>query len=329
MTLWYNKLGFKTNPFTIKPGMLENELVAYDVSYIHEKIANSELVFIEGRYGSGKTTILKNIINAFRGKYKIIYYSFNEQDKFDIKKLLDGTNSLLDKITGKKVSNVIMLLDEVHTMKKTDAARIIKYYESGIIKSIVFVSHDYGIVTIPEQISAVLNGNVIRTVDLSNSEAIELVRSRIGNTELLSNNVISKLFRLAEKNPRRLLEYCEDVCKYSVEMGDDTVTEFHINEVLAGVIKDQETKLKKKEEPIAQETVVVNVSADNKQETVLERQEQNKINNINEKEELSKDKKFKINKLVGNHKDTLGTITPAAEEKEEVSEYSIYSVEDK
>ena len=66
MNLWYKKLGFHNNPFNIKPGAYDNELVAYNMPYIYKKIDNGDMVFIEGYYGSGKTTILKNIINKNR-----------------------------------------------------------------------------------------------------------------------------------------------------------------------------------------------------------------------------------------------------------------------
>jgi len=234
---WYKKLGFHSNPFSIKPAAFNNELIAYDMGYIHKKIDEGEVLFVEGRYGTGKTTILKNIINEFRGRNKIIYFSFNAGKKFDAEKLLDGANSLMRRIAGMQVRNVIFLLDEVHTMTKTDANELLKHYKEGSIKSLVFVTHDANLVSFPEELDTVLNGNVIKTINLSQPEAVDLVRRRIGNISLLSDNMIKTLFRLSENNPRRLLEYCEDVCKYAVELGDDTVTDFHVEEVIGIKVK--------------------------------------------------------------------------------------------
>jgi len=33
MTLWYKKLGFHNNPFSIKPAAFRDELVAYDMPF--------------------------------------------------------------------------------------------------------------------------------------------------------------------------------------------------------------------------------------------------------------------------------------------------------
>ena len=297
MRLWYRKLGFHNNPFSIKPAAFHADMVAYDLDYIYEKIDNAELLFIEGLYGSGKTTILKSIINNFRGKNKIIYFSFNNGQDFDTKKLIDGANSFFRRISGLKVRDIIMLLDEVGNMTKNHAKDILNFYQTGIVQSIVFVDKDFNKVSFPDDVQTYLNGNVIRTVDLNQEEAIDLVQSRLGDIDLFSNKVIKKIFDLAEKNPRRFLAYCEDVARYAVEMDDYEVSEFHLETVLEEVIESKKTVKKKakpkaksvKKEPL--KTKPVELKADKKTE-----------------EEKPKQKKFKVNKLIEGKKTPLGAI---------------------
>ncbi len=347
--LWYRKLGFYSNPFSIKPAAFDNELVAYDMSFVYKKIENGEMVFLEGDYGSGKTTILKNIISRFRGKNKIIYYSFNaSEDGFNLSQLLNGANSLLRRVAGFKIKNIIMLLDEVHTMKATDAKKLLKPYEDGTIKSVVFVSHDYGLTSFPEEYKKLLNGNIIKTINLTAQEAIALVKKRIGNLDLLSDKMIAKIFLLSDKNPRRLLEYCEDLSRYALEMGDNKVTDYHITEVLGKVIKERQKKRVVKKQEIVVEEKNVKPRKERKQrreESIVEeiltaRPLVDEVIEISEKEEeikprvekeetiieikeipqkdLSKEKKFKINKLVKeDKKNSLGTIVENEEPKEE------------
>lgn len=342
MTLWYKKLGFHNNPFSIKPAAFRDDLVAYDMSYIYKKITNGEILFVEGEYGTGKTTILKNIIRKFRGENRIIYYSFNTGD-FNIKLLLEGANSFLRKMAGLRVKNIIMLLDEVQTLKTSEAKQLLNYYRDGTIQSIVFVSHDYDRVNFPAEVETFLNGNILRTVDLSMNEAIDLLKTRIGGLGILSDNMTTKLFKLAGKNPRRMFAYCEDVVRYAVEIGDDQVTDFHINEVLEDVVKEQEKKkvvrkvVKKEVKKVVKKTAVVKktklkVKAKPKKTVKKKPVVAKKPKKVIEKKSKPAPKKYKINKLIEDTKKSgLGTIaakeepvTEKTESDDEVPEYKVY-----
>lgn len=331
MTLWYKKLGFHNNPFSIKPAAFRDELVAYDMSYIYKKITNGEILFVEGEYGTGKTTILKNIIRRFRGENRIIYYSFNTGD-FNIKLLLEGANSFLRKMAGLRVKNIIMLLDEVQTLKTQEAKQLLNYYRDGTIQSIVFVSYDYDKVNFPSEVEIFLNGNILRTVDLSMNEAIDLVKTRIGGLGILSDNMTTKLFKLAGKNPRRMFAYCEDVVRYAVEIGDDQVTDFHINEVLEDVVKEQEKKkvVRKVVKKIVKKPKP-KVKAKSKKTVEKKHAVVKKPKKVIEKIKPAP-KKYKVNKLIEDSKKSrLGTIaakeepvTEKTESDDDVPEYKVY-----
>ena len=114
------------------------------------------------------------------------------------------------------------------------------YYKSGIIQSIVFVTHDYSITKLPKEMKEFLEGNTLNTGELEDNEALELMRKRIGNIKILSDETILKLFKMAGRNPRRFLAYAEDVCRYAVEVGDKKVNDFHISEVIGKKGKKEE-----------------------------------------------------------------------------------------
>lgn len=337
--IWYKKIGFNSNPFSIKPAAFQPEVVAYDLDYIFEKIESAEILFLEGNYGTGKTTILKNIISKFRQSNKIIYYSFNDGENFDLVSLLNGANSFVRKVTGLKHRNIILLLDEVHTMTKSHAKEILKYYQNGVIQSVVFVTHDYSEANLPEDLKLYLEGNVIKTVPLSQSEAIELVENRIGNIDLFSKKILKRIFEIADKNPRRFLEYCEDVAKYAVEMEDYKVTDFHVDNVLEEAIKEN-----KKNQSL--NTVEEKKSSSENKEIQpkpkIEIKEVEKVDEVKLEVESSdkpkKEKKFKINKLVEGSKDPLGTVEASLPEHEseaqkepssedEIPEYKVFVFE--
>ncbi len=312
MRLWYRKLGFHNNPFSIKPAAFHAEMVAYDLDYIYEKIDNAELLFIEGLYGSGKTTILKSIINNFRGKNKIIYFSFNNGRNFDTKKLIDGANSFFRRISGLKVRDIIMLLDEVNNMTKSHAKDILNFYQTGIIQSIVFVDKDYNKISLPDDVQTYLNGNVIRTVDLSQDEAVDLVKSRLGDIGLFPNKILKKIFDLADKNPRRYLAYCEDVARYAVEMDDYEVSEFHLDTVLEDVVGSKKKPVKKKVKAKPKPKKAV------KKEPVKTKKPVELKADKKKEDEKPRQKKFKVNRLIEGKKEPLGAIEATEEPKVEV-----------
>ncbi|MFH2021573.1 MAG: AAA family ATPase [archaeon] len=265
--IWYRKLSFKNNPFSVKPAAFQPDMVAYDLDYIYQKIDNAEILFIEGEYGTGKTTILKNLISRYKGKNRIIYYSFNDSSAFNLKSLVDGANSLLGRIAGIKVRNILLFLDEVHTMSKKEASDILKFYESGTLKSVVMVSHDIEAVTIPEEMKMYLKDNVIKTATLNLSEAEELIKSRIGDIGLFPSPIIKRIFSLSGRNPRKFLSYCEDVARYAIEMDDYKVVDFHVDTVLADEMKKENkrsvpvTKIEKPKERKIKEKVLTKEKA--------------------------------------------------------------------
>ena len=359
--MWYKRLGFHDNPFSIKPAAFNNEMVAYDLDYIYKKIENAEMLFIEGDYGTGKTTILKNIIARFRGKNRIIYFSFNSGKQFNMKELLDGASSFFGKIAGIKAKKVILLLDEVHYMGRSDSSQILKYYTSGQLQSVVFVNHDSSIARLPEEIEKHLGGNMLRTISLTQKDAFELVRNRIGNIDLFPAKILARIYALSDKNPRRFLEYCEDAARYAVETEDLKVTDFHVETALSAAIKEQKEKRKKqrqlnripKQEKAEEKPKFIETPA------VIEKQEEPAVqiekkrpepeekevkeiqqqvpeekpkelspDQLKTEEDKSRQKKYKVNRLVDAKKDALGKVEASEDIEEEIPEYKVFVFDD-
>ncbi|MDD5331434.1 MAG: hypothetical protein PHE43_01245 [Candidatus Nanoarchaeia archaeon] len=229
MDIWFRELGFWNNPFSIKPGAFDNEIYGYDIDLILSKIENGEVLFIEGGYGRGKTSILKRIIERFGGEKKLIYYSCNRtESSIDVDSLIKG-RTFWTKLFGMMDDNLILLLDEVQDLGDTDA-RIIKDYFGNHFKSIIFVSSDIKAIKV-DGIKDLVGDNIIKLGRLDDNIAIDIVRKRIGSLDIISNDMIKELFKMSEYNPRTLLQNCEAVCKVAVKKGDLKVTKEHIKEV--------------------------------------------------------------------------------------------------
>ncbi|MCK4521445.1 MAG: AAA family ATPase, partial [Nanoarchaeota archaeon] len=149
-TVWYHELGFFNNPFSIKPAALHNEIMGHNqtINEINRKIAELNIIFISGDYGTGKTTVLKKIIDEFKGRKRVffkernvIYYNCNQSDKsIDFDKLLINAGSFFTRLFRIKKKKMIILLDEAQDMNKKDIEQVKKYYNSGFFKSVIFVS---------------------------------------------------------------------------------------------------------------------------------------------------------------------------------------------
>lgn len=229
--LWYRELGFKENPFSIKPAALHDEVVAYDLEEIYDKVEYGDVLFVEGPFGMGKSTILKNVINEFGGDRKIIYYSANRDNKADFKNLIRESRGVLGRMFNARPRELVLLVDEADHLTEQDFQELEELYEKGVVKSLIFVAPNFEEVKINDYFSDLVKDNVISLTELEDEEAVGLVRSRIGDTDYISDDIIKKIYSHSGKNPRQLLKNVEEVCRYAFEFGDEKVLEEHLEEV--------------------------------------------------------------------------------------------------
>lgn len=235
MKTWYNQLGFYNNPFCIKPAVFHDEVYGSNglVDEIFDKIRAGSVLFISGDYGQGKTTVLKKIISEFGGKKKVVYYSCNRSENgLDVGKLLKGGRGFFQKLVGKNPKNMVLLLDEVQDLNAEDCENLHKYFDNHDFKSIVLVGKDYKEVSFGNGLKNLIGKNIISLNKLSNEDAVALVRKRIGNLKILSDEIIKQLYKKSDSNPRRLLKNCEEVCKYAIDNFEDEVNEEVVKKVL-------------------------------------------------------------------------------------------------
>jgi len=229
---WYHELGFFNNPLSIKPAAFDNDLKGYDkiIKEINKQIACLNNVFIYGKYGSGKTTLLKGIINEFKGRKQVIYYNCNQSEKsINFDKLLINAGSFLRRLFRIRKKNMIILLDEAQDMNKKDIQNVIKYYGEGFFKSVVFVSTKDD-VEVMKEMEQFIGKNRFMVGNINKQEAVELIRKRIGNLKLISDDDIIKIFN-KNRNPRTFLRNCENVMRAAFEDSKKKVTEKYIKKI--------------------------------------------------------------------------------------------------
>lgn len=274
-SIWFRELGFFNNPFSIKPAIFSDEIVGYqevidDVAY---NILNKKMVFIEGEYGEGKSSILKRVVNDFGGKKQVIYYSCNRMEaRLNPKKLLNERYGFLGKLFDLKPKEMILLLDEAQELNKKDYEKIYSYYQEGYFKSVVFVGKEFNKEEIEGKVKELMKPIKLRK--LNEDEAVKIVRKRIGSLPLISDNIIKKVFRMSNNNVRQLLKNCELVCKHAVNYGEAKISDEIITEVLGKeekkaevkkVDKDVKKKSKEEERKIYKPNEPVNIGKGNEE----------------------------------------------------------------
>ncbi|MFP4118836.1 MAG: AAA family ATPase [Candidatus Woesearchaeota archaeon] len=203
MKTWYHELGFHQNPFSTKPAAFHDDVLGFEKTYdeIQGLIQDSAIIGIFGAYGTGKTTLLKKIISDFGGKRNVIYYSCNRSEKpIRFKRLIARAGNLLQKLFGVKKKGLILLIDESEFIRNRDVNNLLKFRKH--FKSVVFVGK-HSTPKVKKLLDEEFDLDAI-----SPEKAVELVRSRLGDLDIISDSMIRKIFRL-DKNPRRFLKNCE------------------------------------------------------------------------------------------------------------------------
>jgi len=234
---WYKELGFHSNPFSIKPAAFHNELFgnATVINKVIKKLEKRGIVFVYGDFGTGKTTVMKRIIGEFGGEAfgvkKIIYYNCNQSERpIDYDKLLVGAGGFFGRLFGIRKKGMMILLDEMQDMSVLDLERLKEYYDDEFFRSVVFVGKSDD-VAMSEELEAEIGENRFALGNMRKSDAVLMIRKRIGDLGFLGDDMIVKIFK-KDENSRSFLKNCEDVVRVAFESGADSVSDVHIERVL-------------------------------------------------------------------------------------------------
>ncbi len=226
--LWYETLGYAYNPFIIKPGFFDDEVVGYDkeIDSLVKKLSSHAMFFLEGDFGLGKTTMLRYLINEFAGQHRVVYISRNRNDRaFNYAVLLKGANKGFGRLFGAKAKNVILIVDETAKINEEDCNQIMTYFDSQNILSVLFVDKSYKESRLTDDVQKIIGKNVVALKELKVDQVIELVRSRLdGGNEFISDAIITSVFEKSGKNTRLFLAAMEDVARAAVKAGREEVS---------------------------------------------------------------------------------------------------------
>ena len=119
-----------------------------------------------------------------------------------------------------KHDHVILIVDETSRINREDCYQIETLFHNDYFLSVLFMDKSLNDAKLSPGIKKLIGRSVYKLSSLSPAEAVELARSRLdGNKDLITNDLIKKVYAKSKKNSRLFLMNLEDVCRHAVEAG--------------------------------------------------------------------------------------------------------------
>lgn len=251
--LWYENYEFDANPLETDPivdeprQLLGREDEEKEVIY---RILSSNMLFIEGVTGQGKTALLRHAIENFRGHGKVIYVDSEKVNKaINVEELLINANRFRGGVMGKKPKNMILLLDNIESMSPRNWERIKYYFDQNYLKSVIFTGKNYTRINFPKSIQSRIGSRVIKLGKLSKSEAIQIIQDRLGEDyeEILRDEEILMIYEHSSQNLKNFLNNCFKIAQYKHEKNKETLKSDEIKKAIESEIIEDEDLAEEKE----------------------------------------------------------------------------------
>jgi len=216
---WYEELDFDENPFSVDPRENHNNLISMEelIDEIQYRIKSGSMLVIEGDKGTGKTSLLMVAARKFGGRKKVVYIDAEKLDKkLNITKVLQERYGILGRIFDKKPKDMIVLMDNVHVLSNKNTERLKYYFDQNYIRSIIFTTEKYSKAKFSDSLRDRIGKRVMKIPVLEDYEVYEMIKKRIGESDLFNETVINKVYELSP-NPKDLLTNCEKLSKNAVE----------------------------------------------------------------------------------------------------------------
>ena len=224
---WYEELDFDENPFDTNPIKFSNKLVGIDDIFeeLTYRINAGSIVFVQGKKGNGKTALLWNIIKKFRGRGKLIYVDCAAlESDLNIEGLLVRKHGLIGGLLGVKPRGMILLLDNVSELSNRNMERVKYFFDEGYLNSVVFTGLDFKAVGFSKSLKDRIGKRILTLKELEPFQAVTAIRNRIGDTEIISDELIEAAFIKSGKNMLIFLNNLEKVFGKIVESKKQKIT---------------------------------------------------------------------------------------------------------
>ncbi len=211
---WYEKLEFGENPFSTDPRNFLYTLVNMEnvMDEMFYRINSGSMLVIQGKKGTGKTSLLMLAAKRFGGNKNVVYVDCKKLDKkLNITHVLQDRYGVIGRLFNRKPQDMIVLMDNVHKLSKKNTERLKYYFDHNHIKSIIFTTRSYSRSKFSDSLRDRIGKRIVKIPELTEYDAIELIERRIDDSELFNEELITKIFMIAKKSPKEMLKMCEKV----------------------------------------------------------------------------------------------------------------------
>ena len=221
--VWYENYDFESDPF-LKPEMtFGSKKVVDELVY---RVESGSLVYIEGPAGAGKSSVLRKLIDEFGGKGKVIFFDCGQIDrKVNIELLMTGKYGFFGKMFKVKPKDMILLLDNANYLSMKNCERIKYYFDNNFVKSVIFTGTYYAKAHFSDSLRDRIGGRVVQLPVLSPDDAVKLTRERAPNVDLFTDDIIKKIYKQSQNNPKKFLSNLSSIAQKAWSDGEAKVTE--------------------------------------------------------------------------------------------------------
>lgn len=250
---WFEDLGFFDNPLGLEPLKSDSETKFFDKEFedLLYRVKAGSIVVLQGHKGTGKTQLLKGIINNFKGK--IIYVNASTTSKrVNIESLLRKKYGFLKRLTGKIPKNMVLLLDDVNKLTRKNCERIKFYFDQGYLRSAVLTTNDYENTKISGSLRDRIGNRLVTIPKLNFKQSTEILKDKFSEyEEYINENELSEVFKASSSIKEffmKLSNYMEKRISKGKELSKkelDSILSKHHVEYPNGVLlcNDCKTKL--------------------------------------------------------------------------------------
>ncbi len=198
------------------------------------RVQASDLVFLEGAEGTGKTRLLMEIARKFGKKRQVAYLDCTSiTSTVDIESLLIGKYGWWNRLFKKLPRNMIVLLDNLQKLDYKNSERVKYFFDQGNIQSAIFTAEDRQNVKFSESLWQRIGKRIIMVPLLSHQEDAELIMDRIGKNKL--NNAQLRLISGASNgNIKMLLDNTREVLEHMAGQKKKKLTAQQLEEIIHG-----------------------------------------------------------------------------------------------
>jgi len=221
---WFQDWGYEKNPLSMKP--TDTSLVGYEklINRIIYQIKIGNVIFLEGSFGTGKSSILRHVRKHF--KDNIVYMNYARKKNLK-KRIMDSRNSF-QKMLGMKPKELFVLIDEVNLGDSRDFDFLYEFYIMDRVKSIIFAGTSFKDAPFNKAFKS--DTKLYKMNELHKTLGSTIVTDRMPEQKHISSALANQVFEKSHKNPRQFLENVEDIFRNVHIKGNKRVSKKDVEE---------------------------------------------------------------------------------------------------